>query len=167
MTHTCRYIRHCIIYACISEYTGNMQVQIISPANDTDCVVPVLCDAISAGFPSPALDFEDLKIDLNRHVVRRPASTFFGRVTGNSMRGAGIEDGDLLVIDKSIAPRHGHIAVCFINGEFTLKRYQRYGAETWLVPENEEFQPIRLIEGDELQVWGVVTFVIKQVCSRL
>lgn len=116
---------------------------------------------ISAGFPSPALDFEDLKIDLHKHLVHNPSATFYGRVKGNSLKNAGISDGDLMVIDRSVSPQNGKIAVVFLNGEFTAKRILKKGKELWLLPENEDYSPIQVGLDQEFVVWGVVTFVIK------
>ena len=123
----------------------------------------VCSDGISAGFPSPALDFVDLTIDLNRHLIKHPSATFYGRVKGDSMKEAGIGDGDLLVIDKSIEPCDGKIAVCYIDGEFTLKRIVFDKEGLWLMPENKKYKPIKIEEHNDLQIWGVVTHVIKSV----
>lgn len=116
---------------------------------------------IKAGFPSPAQDYVENGIDLNRELVRNPSSTFFGRARGNSMEGAGIFDGDLLIIDKSLEPREGAIAVCFIDGEFTLKRihFERDGGVVvaiWLMPENESFAPIKVTQDNQFIIWGLV-----------
>ncbi len=136
---------------------------VIYTANtETELVLPMLPFGISAGFPSPALDFEDLPIDLNKLLIKRPASTFYGRVQGQSMKGAGIDDGDLLVIDKSIEPADGKIAVCYIDGEFTLKRIKLTQEGLWLMPENDKYKPIQVTADNTLVIWGIVTFVIKK-----
>lgn len=122
---------------------------------------PMLSSDISAGFPSPALDFIDLSIDLNRHLIKHPSATYYGRVQGESMSGAGIGDGDLLIIDRSIEVTDGRIAVCHIDGEFTLKRIRMGREGVWLMPENERYAPIKVSEEDGLTVWGVVTYIIK------
>ena len=124
--------------------------------------LPFVSTGICAGFPSPAMDFIDLSIDLNRHLIRHPSSTFYGRVKGNSMRDAGIHDGDLLIIDKSLSPDDGRIAVCYIDGEFTLKRIRKDKDCCWLDPANEAFQPIRVGEDNDFMIWGLVTHVIKK-----
>ena len=121
---------------------------------------------IKAGFPSPAQDYVENGIDLNRELVKNPSSTFFGRARGNSMEGAGIFDGDLLIIDKSLEPREGAIAVCFIDGEFTLKRihFEKHdGLVTaiWLQPENEEFSPIRVTQDNQFIIWGIVVHSVR------
>ncbi len=123
--------------------------------------LPLGHDCISAGFPSPAQDFAEASIDLNRELIRNPSSTFFGRVKGDSMRDAGISDGDLLVIDKSIRPADGMIAVCFIDGEFTVKRIRSDKDCCWLLPANEAYRPIRVDSGNHFLIWGIVIHVIK------
>ena len=137
-------------------------LDIYSAQTETVLDLPVL-PGISAGFPSPAMDFIDLSIDLNRHLIKHPSATFYGRVKGESMKDAGINDGDLLVIDKSIDPVDGKIAVCFVDGEFTLKRIRTDNDGVWLVPANENYQPIHVTEENDLRIWGVVTHVIKSV----
>ena len=131
-------------------------------------VLPVADGGIRAGFPSPAQDYLESGIDLNRELVKNPSSTFFGRVSGDSMAGAGIEDGDLIVIDKSISASEGDIAVCFVDGEFTLKRIHiekkgRGGEVVWLVPENPKYRKIKVTQDQNFMVWGVVTYSIKKI----
>jgi len=102
-----------------------------------------------------------LTIDLNRHLVKHPSATYYARVKGESMRDAGISDGDLLIVDKSIDPSDGKIAICYVDGEFTLKRIKIDAAGIWLIPANDKFKPIKVEEGNTLVIWGIVTFVIK------
>ena len=121
---------------------------------------------IKAGFPSPAQDYVENGIDLNRELVKNPSSTFFGRARGNSMEGAGIFDGDLLIIDKSLEPREGAIAVCFIDGEFTLKRihFEKHDGQVtaiWLQPENEEFSPIKVTQDNQFIIGGIVVHSVR------
>lgn len=116
---------------------------------------------ISAGFPSPSMDFIDLSIDLNKQLIKHPSATYYGRVKGESMCDVGINDGDLLVIDKSIEPENGNIAVCFLDGDFTLKRIKIEKDGIWLMPANKGYKPIYCTENNELSIWGVVTYVIK------
>jgi DNA polymerase V len=121
---------------------------------------------IKAGFPSPAQDYVENGIDLNRELVKNPSSTFFGRARGTSMEGAGIFDGDLLIIDKSLEPREGAIAVCFIDGEFTLKRihFERHEGQVtaiWLQPENEQFTPIKVTQDNQFIIWGIVVHSVR------
>jgi len=103
---------------------------------------PLISLGISAGFPSPANDFVDISIDLNRDFIKHPSATFFGRVKGESMKDSGINDGDLLIIDKSVLPTNGKIAVCFIDGDFTVKKIKLENNKCWLMPANEKYKPI-------------------------
>jgi len=119
--------------------------------------------SIHAGFPSPAGDYLGSVIDLNRELVRHPESTFYGRVVGDSMLDAGVNEGDVLVIDKSISPGDGDMAVCFVDGEFCIKFISLRGDSIWLMPGNPKYKPIQLKEGNEFIVWGVVTYVIKKI----
>ena len=131
--------------------------------NNVSLVLPVANGGICAGFPSPAQDYVEGGIDLNRELVKNPAATFFGRVSGDSMTGAGIEDGDLIVIDKSLEASEGDIAVCFLDGEFTLKRIHIEKDVIWLVPENPKYRKIRVTADQHFMVWGVVTYSIKNI----
>ncbi len=136
-------------------------LDIYSAETQTEMERPLIPGGISAGFPSPALDFIDLSIDLNRHLVKHPSATFYGRVKGYSMKDEGIDDGDLLVIDRSVEPADGKIAVCYIDGEFTVKKIRLEKDVCWLMPANDNYEPIRVTSENELLIWGVVTHVIK------
>ena len=118
---------------------------------------------ISAGFPSPADDFKEIRISLDKEIVRNEEATFYARVDGDSMQGAGLSDGDLIVIDRSEEPKNGSIAVCFLDGEFTVKRLKLKNQEVYLMPENSRYSPIKIDEGNELSIWGVVTYVVKKM----
>ena len=118
---------------------------------------------ISAGFPSPADDFKEIRISLDRELVKNSESTFYARARGNSMEGAGIMDGDLLIIDRSIEPENNKIGICFLDGEFTVKRIIKKGDNLYLKPENKNFNEIQIKEEDELVIWGIVTYVIKKL----
>lgn len=142
-------------------HNGNI-IDIFSANTETVLELPYVHDGISAGFPSPALDFIDLTIDLNRHLIKNPSATFYGRVKGNSLKNAGIYNGDLLVIDRSVEPTNGKIAVCYIDGNFTAKRLKVTKKEIWLIPENEDYEPI-LVKDENFLIWGIVTHVIKDV----
>lgn len=112
---------------------------------------------VSAGFPSPAADYADKRLDINEYLVRNPVSTFFFSVEGDSMQGAEIFDGDMLVVDKSIRPRHGHIVIAFVDGQRLVKRlYQRAGRVA-LLAENSLYPPLEISESMEFLIWGVVT----------
>lgn len=134
--------------------------------SNVSLVLPVADGGIRAGFPSPAQDYLESGIDLNKELVKNPSSTFFGRVSGDSMDGAGIEDGDLIVIDKSISASEGDIAVCFVDGEFTLKRIHIENDFVWLVPENPKYRRIKVTPDQNFMVWGVVTYSIKDVRGK-
>ncbi|HZH68546.1 MAG TPA: translesion error-prone DNA polymerase V autoproteolytic subunit [Chitinophagales bacterium] len=148
--------------AAVRLYEGDI-IQIFSADTDSELHLPFVDEGISAGFPSPALDFIDQSIDLNRHLVKHPSATFYGRVKGYSLKNAGIDDGDLMVIDRSLEPVNGKIAVCFIDGEFTAKRIKVTKEEVWLMPDNEDYSPIKITEDNHLMIWGIVTHVIKAV----
>jgi len=124
---------------------------------------PVVNEDIAAGFPSPAEDFKEVRISLDKELVKNEDATFYARVRGNSMIDANIEDGDLLVIDRSIETRNGKIAVCMIDGEFTIKRLKVDKKCVYLMPENKDYKPIKVTEENELIIWGIVTYVIKKV----
>lgn len=118
---------------------------------------------ISAGFPSPADDFKEQRISLDKELVKNKEATFFARVSGQSMVGAGLDDNDLLVVDRSLEPEHNKIAVCFIDGEFTVKRLKVENDVVWLQPENPNYKPIKITEENNFMIWGIVTSVIKKV----
>ena len=120
-------------------------------------------EGISAGFPSPADDFKEIRISLDKELVKNKEATFYARVDGNSMIGAGLEDGDLLIIDRSLYPENGKIAVCLIDGDFTVKRIKKEKEKLYLLPENKKYKPIEIKEENELIIWGVVEYVIKKV----
>jgi len=118
---------------------------------------------ISAGFPSPADDFKETRISLDRALVKNKEATFYARVSGDSMVGAGLDDGDLLVIDRSLNPENGKIAVCLVDGEFTVKRIKKEKNRLYLMPENKKYNHTEIKEENELIIWGVVKYVIKKV----
>lgn len=122
---------------------------------------PLVTDSVQAGFPSPAEDFVEGALDLNQHLIRRPAATFIVRVRGESMIGAGLDDSDLLVVDRSLEPRHDDIVIAAVDGELTVKRLHRRNGQVKLVADNPDYADILLADGNELMVWGVVTSCIK------
>jgi DNA polymerase V len=136
-------------------------IDFFSVSTETNLELPIVGEAIRAGFPSPADDFLDVSIDLNKELIKHPAATFFGRVNGDSMKDLGIDDGDLLIIDKSLEPTDGKIAVCFIDGEFTLKQIKIDDEGLLLMPANEKYQPIRVTKDNNFEIWGIVVHVIK------
>ena len=122
--------------------------------------LPLFHCGISAGFPSPADDHLEDRIDLNHEFIKNKDATFFGRAEGDSMEGAGISNGDLLVIDKSLKPKSGQIAVCFLDGEFTVKRISRINKRLYLIPDNSDYEPIKITSDMNFEIWGVVTHTI-------
>ena len=125
--------------------------------------LPLFGTRVPAGFPSPAADFAEGTLDLNEHLIRRPAATFMVRIIGDSMIGAGIHDGDLAIVDRSIEPRAGHVVVAVINGELTVKTLRRRGGVTSLEAANPAYRPIMVGDDADLQIWGVVTSSIHQM----
>ncbi len=117
---------------------------------------------VRAGFPSPAQDYISATIDLNKELIQHPASTFYARVEGDSMSGEGITEGDILVIDKSIEPEEGDLAVCCLDGEFTLKRLHfASDSRIYLMPSNRRYRPIEVSGESNFMVWGIVIYTIK------
>ncbi len=136
-------------------------LEFFSASTDTAIERPLVEGEIKAGFPSPAEDFAEISIDLNIELLKNPSSTFFCRVSGDSMEDMGICDGDLLVVDKGLEPTDGKVAVCYIDGEFTLKRIKLEKDYCWLVPANKKYKPIKVTMDNELIIWGIVTYSIK------
>jgi len=122
--------------------------------------LPLFGHKIVAGFPSPADDYVEDRIDLNQHLIRHKEATFFLRVQGDSMLGAGIHDGDLLVVDRALEPVDGKIVIAVLDGELTVKRLERRAGQIRLMPENPAFAPIVVNNEQDLVIWGVVTNVI-------
>jgi DNA polymerase V len=145
----------------LTEIYKSKNFDFFSVLTETDLELPFVKEGISAGFPSPADDFLDTGIDLNKELIKNPSATFYGRVKGNSMQDLGIHNGDLLVIDKSLNPQNGKIAICFIDGEFTIKRIMIEQDCIWLMPANKDYQPIKVTAENDFLVWGIVTNVIK------
>ena len=115
---------------------------------------------VSAGFPSPSDDYKEKKLDLNELLIKQPEATFFAKASGDSMIGAGIHDGDMLIVDRSITASDGRIVIAVLNGELTVKRFKLLGRTAQLHSENSKYTPITLHEGDSVSIWGVVTNVI-------
>ena len=141
------------------------EVEIFSGEFNTKLSLEYADGGIFAGFPSPAQDYIDRSLDFNRDIIKHPAATFYAKVIGQSMEGAGIDSGDIIVVDRALEPRDGDIVVACINGEFTLKYIDLSKKDKGIVclrPDNERYEPIYMHEGDELIVWGVVSSVIKR-----
>lgn len=125
--------------------------------------LPFYQSTVVAGFPSPADDSIEKKLDLNELLIKNPAATFFLRVSGSSMIDAGLHHDDILIVDRSIAPAHGKIVIAAVNGELTVKRLHLEKNKVFLMPENEDYPPLEITEGAELHIWGVVAHVIHAV----
>lgn len=126
----------------------------------TSCPLPLYLSPISAGFPSPAEDYVDKRLDLNEHLIRNPAATFFVRVEGDSMRDANIASGDILVVDRAVEARNDSIVVAALDGELMVKRLRKKDWRLFLVPDNPAYQPMEIQPEASFQVWGVVTYII-------
>lgn len=134
----------------------------IYKADDSALSLP-LAEGVKAGFPSPAEDIPHMSLDITSQIVKNPSSTFYAKVSGTSMIDDGIGDGDILVVDKSVTPYNGCIAICFVDGEFTLKHVEIHPDHIMLVPANRSFKPIKVTQDNEFVIWGVVRYVIKKV----
>lgn len=132
------------------------------PLAETGIVLPLVCEKVRAGFPSPAEDHETKPLDLSSELVKHPQATFFIRVSGESMKDAGIFDGDMLVVDKAIKPRHGQVVVAVVDGEFTVKYLFNRGGRVKLKAANATYPDITPKDGQTMEVWGVVTASIKR-----
>lgn len=141
-----------------------IKLTIYGADQSTGLALPYADEGVRAGFPSPAQDYMTENIDLNRELIRHPATTFYARVVGDSMCDAGIDEGDLLIVDKGIEPQENDVVVAFVDGEFTLKRIhiEMDRHEFWLMPANESYHPIRVTEENQFMIWGVVTYNIKR-----
>ena len=123
--------------------------------------VPLVDAFISAGFVACRRFIG--KLDLNRQLIKNPSSTFFARVRGTSMTDVGINDGDILIIDKSLEAKHNSVLVCFIDGEFTVKKVQKIKGELFLIPQSKDFAPIKVSRESDFRLWGVVTYCIHKL----
>lgn len=141
----------------------NDELKMFRPELNALVEIPLTGSSVHAGFPSPADDFLEDSLDLNSLVIKHPEATFFARVEGDSMKGEGIEEGDLLVVDKSIQPYDGCLAVAYIDGEFTLKRVRMEPDRILLIPANPKYKTIEITPDNEFAVWGVVKWVLKSV----
>ena len=141
----------------------NTTLTFFTPENFNSLGAVYFDTGISAGFPSPAEDFKQERLSLDNELIKNKEATFFARVSGQSMVDAGLSDNDLLVIDRSLSPENNKIAVCFLDGEFTVKRLKVEKDEVWLQPENKSYQPIKITEENDFVIWGIVTNVIKKV----
>lgn len=140
----------------------DIRLEIIAPDLDSKIELPLASGGVSAGFPSPAEDHLEGTLDLNKALIRHAAATFFVRVDGDSMKDDSIHNGDLLIVDRAIEPYSGCVAVCYIDGEFTLKRLIVENDTITLMPANKRYKPVIISKDDDFTVWGVVTYSIKK-----
>ncbi|MSP85638.1 MAG: translesion error-prone DNA polymerase V autoproteolytic subunit [Flavobacteriaceae bacterium] len=141
----------------------NSKLTFFLPDFESDLRIPFVKEGVSAGFTSPAADFMETSIDLNKELSENPLATFYIKVKGNSMVDAGINDNDVLVVDRSLEPQNNKIAICFLDGEFTVKRILVEQDCLYLMPENPNYSPIKVTEENQLIIWGMVTYVIKKL----
>jgi DNA polymerase V len=139
-----------------------MEIKALIEQSPSVYELPLYTSQVRAGFPSPADDHIEMHLDLNTHLIKHPASTFFVKASGDSMIDAGIQPGDMLIVDKSLDATHGRIVIAAINGELTVKRLSRRNGRVQLFPENKNYAPIDITTREELIIWGVVTHVIHQ-----
>jgi DNA polymerase V len=138
-------------------------IQAIFEVNQkTKVICPLFTSGVSAGFPSPAEDHIDQRLDLNNLLIQHPAATFFVRVSGESMKEAGINHGDILVVDRSLEATSGRIVIAIVNGELTVKRFIQDSVSCQLVAANPDYPPVAITDETDFRVWGVVTSVIHQ-----
>ena len=130
------------------------------PDRSTRLERPLFMVPVAAGFPSPAEDYMEGKLDLNKHLIKHPAATFFVRVTGDSMIDAGIHPGDILIVDRALEPADKKVVIAVIEGELTVKRIRMTEGKIFLVPENEKYPPMKIEAETNFEIWGVVTTVI-------
>lgn len=143
---------------------GEILLRLCGADCTSELSIPYADGGIKAGFPSPAQDYLTCSIDLNKELVWHAETTFYAKVDGNSLKDAGISDGDLVVIDKSLDAHSGDYVAAFIDGDFTLKRFEVDDAHhcAWLIPANADYKPIRITEDNDFLVWGVITYCIKK-----
>ena len=139
---------------------GDVRYRIGALERMASCYRPLFGATVSAGFPSPADDYIERPLDLNEHLITNPPATFFVRVSGQSMKDAGIHDGDLLIVERSLTPVDGSVVIASIFGELTVKRIRKRGNQLFLVPDNNAYEPIEISSEMELNIWGVCKHVI-------
>ena len=145
----------------INNLFNSKELKIFTPDTSSKMKVPFLESLIPAGFPSPADDYMEMSLDINEKLIRNPSSTFFAQITGSSMINAGICDGDIVIVDKSLQPKDDSILVCIIDGEFTLKRFKKIDKNTaYLMPDNPKYEPIKISKHNTFMIWGIVTYTI-------
>lgn len=147
----------------ISKFMAGSNVKEVGPMYPSSLNLPLFSSRVQAGFPSPADDHLDASLDLNKHLIQHPAATFFVRASGNSMVNAGINNNDILVVDRSLEPKHGDIIIAALNSELTVKRLHAKDNRVALKPESPDYPIIEITEEMEFLIWGVVTSVVHQL----
>jgi DNA polymerase V len=132
-------------------------------SGETEMERPLIGSEIAAGFPSPAQDYIEETLDLNKHLISHPMATYFVKVEGYSMVNAGIYPGDILIVDRSLEPAHKKIVIAVVDGELTVKRLFREKGKWFLAPENPEFEPLEITDDMSFKIWGVVTYAIHKM----
>jgi len=140
----------------------NSHVEVFRIAESILHEMPLVLTKIQAGFPSPAEDYLEERLSLDKELIRNRSATFFARVTGNSMINSGISDGDLVVVDRALDPKADSVLLCVMDGEFTLKKVKKIGNTLYMIPENPDYPPIKVSDDSDFRVWGVVTYSIKR-----
>lgn len=147
-------------YMLLHKISESNNLEFFSSETMSALKLPLFSSRVSAGFPSPAEDYIELKLDLNEHLIKHPHATFYVRVRGNSMKDANINNGDILIVDRSIEPNNGTIIVCSIDSEFTVKRFYKESDHIILTPANNEYKPIKISGDIQFDIFGVVTYII-------
>ena len=160
--HNVHFFHFIFIHCYMSLDKNIISLDLIFSSVESFAEIHLAEASISAGFPSPADDYREERIDLNRELISNPSATFYARVRGDSMVLAGISDGDLLVVDKSKNAVDGSVVVCLIDGEFTVKRLKKIGNKYFLMPENKNYNPIEIVPENNAIIWGIVTYSIKK-----
>ena len=154
-------MRYCkpILFIKSNNMSTNIDA-IYYPDQTTECERPLFMIPVEAGFPSPAEDYIEGELDLNNHLIKHPAATFFVRVAGDSMVDAGIHPGDILIVDRAIEPTDKKVVIAVVNGDLTVKRIRMIKGKIFLMPENENYKPMQIEEEMNFEIWGIVTNVI-------
>lgn len=141
----------------------SMVDRVLSFIDDKSYKLPMYSCVVQAGFPSPADDYMEERLDISKHLIKHPAATFFVKAAGESMINAGIHPGDILVVDRSVEPKNGKIVIAAVDGQLTVKRLSKSARGSFLSPENDDYDPIPITEDNEVVIWGVVTTVLHEV----
>lgn len=144
----------------VHKITETTNLEFFSAEISSVVKLPLFQSPVSAGFPSPADDYVELSLDLNQYLIKHPAATFYVKVKGNSMKDANLNNGDILIVDRSLEPKNSNIVVCQIDNDFTVKRFYKENDSIVLTPANNQYNPIRISKDQQFEIFGVVTFII-------